>query len=85
MYLAEACPQLILSDTGSVNYHSWPCCDFIVWTPHSTSVERIEHDINLWQQNMLPKLKVIYLLPELADPVFHSGKLIRHLGEKHLY
>ena len=59
-------------------------CDFVVWTPHGISIERIERDTNLWQQKILPKLRMFYheyLLPELADPVFCSGKPIRHLTQ----
>ena len=69
---------------GQLAITQLPWYDFVIWTPHGTSIERIERDINLWQQNILPKLKVFYheyLLPELANPVFFSGKPIRHLAE----
>ena len=55
-----------------------PWCDFVIWTPHGTSVQRIERDENLWKQ-MYSKLKAFYhenLLPQLADPVFHSSQPI---------
>ena len=58
---------------GQLAITQLPWCDFVAWTPHGISIERIERDINLWQQNILPKLKVFYheyLIPELADPVF---------------
>ena len=69
---------------GQLAITQLPWCDFVVWTPHGTSVERIEWDITLWQQKVFPKLKIFYheyLLPELADPVFYRGNPIRHLAE----
>ena len=59
-----------------------PWCDFLVWTPYGTTIQRIERDVNLWLQKILPKLSMFYheyLLPELADPVCYSGKQICHL------
>ena len=40
---------------GQLAITQLPWCDFVVWTPHGISIERIERDINLWQQNILPK------------------------------
>ena len=64
---------------GELAVTQLPWCDFVVWTPHGTSVLRIERDKNLWKQ-MYCKLKAFYheyLLPELTDSVFHNGQSIR--------
>ena len=66
---------------GQLAIAQLPWCNFVVWTPHGSSVER---DITLWQQKIFPKLKIFYhkcILPELADPVFYSGNPIRQLVE----
>ena len=67
---------------GQLAITQLPWCDFFVWTPHGTYVQRVERDDNLWQHKILPKLKMFYheyLLPELVDSVFYSGQPIRHL------
>ena len=66
---------------GQLAITKLPWCDFLIWTPHGTSLQRIERDENLWKV-MYSKLKSFYheyLLPELADPVFYSGQSIRRL------
>ena len=57
-----------------------PWCDFVVWTPSYTSVERIWFDTTLWSQKMYPRLREFYmnsLLPELTSPRHPSGQPIR--------
>ena len=47
---------------------SW--CDFVIWTPQWTSVERINYDSDYWEK-AVPSLQKFYdygLLPELASP-----------------
>ena len=54
-------------------------CDFVVCTEVDIHIERIDRDIQWWNEQ-LPKLKVFYfnsLLPELACPRFESGGKIR--------
>ena len=57
-----------------------PWCDFVVWTPSYTSVERIWFDTTLWSQKMYPRLREFYmnsLLSELTSPRHPSGQPIR--------
>ena len=66
---------------GQLAITKLPWCDFLIWTPYGTSLQRIERDENLWKV-MYSKLKSFYheyLLPELADPVFYSGQSIQCL------
>ena len=47
-------------------------CDFVVWTPKGTLIERIYFNPAFWE-NMLPKLESFYdnaILPELAAPQY---------------
>ena len=44
-------------------------CDFVIWTPHGTHVERINFDTEHWNA-VKPKLRDFYfkaVLPELAS------------------
>ena len=66
---------------GQLAITQLPWCDFVIWTPHGTSLQRIERNEHFWNLMYL-KLKSFYheyLFPELADPVYHSGQSIRHL------
>ena len=59
-----------------------PRCDFCVWTPNSLAVNIIKRDTEFWQQKMFSKQQKIYymyLLPEIADPVYPKGQNIRLL------
>ena len=58
---------------------SW--CDFVMWTPQWTSVERIKYDSDFWGK-VVPSLQRFYdnaLLPELASPRHPLGQPIREL------
>jgi len=66
---------------GQLQITQLPWCDFLIWTPHGTALQRIERDDKLWT-TIYPKLRSFYreyLLPELADPVFSSSQPIRRL------
>ena len=39
-----------------------PWCDFVVWTPTFTSIERIWFDGVLWSKKMYPRLKILHEL-----------------------
>ena len=57
-----------------------PWCDFVVWTPSHTSVERIWFDSILWGTKIYPRLREFYmnsLLPELANPRHPSGQPVQ--------
>ena len=61
--------------TMAITNRSW--CDFVVWTPHGFSVERIAFDNNFWEE---VKAKLFYdtaVLPELAVPLHTHGQAIR--------
>ena len=66
---------------GQLEITQLPWCDFLIWTPQGTSLQRIERDEKLWT-TVYPKLRSFYreyLLPEIADPVFSSCQPIRRL------
>ena len=57
-------------------------CDFVIWTPHSTTVERINFDEEFWA-TVVPKLELFYdraIVPELVSPRHTQGQLIRELS-----
>lgn len=65
----------------AITKRSW--CDFVIWTPKGTSIERIEYDSAFWTDKMLPKLLEFYssaMLPELAAPEHPNGRPIREPG-----
>ena len=52
--------QVTLKETHSYYYlvqgqlavTKLPWCDFLIWTPHGTSLQRIERDENLWKSDV---------------------------------
>ena len=57
-------------------------CDFVIWTPHSTTVERINFDEEFWA-TVVPKLELFYdraIVPELVSPRHTQGQPIRELS-----
>ena len=80
-------PGLELKKTHCYYYQIQGCmaltattwCDFVIWTPHSTHVERINFDIEHWNA-VKPKLRDFYfkaVLPELASPRYTTRQSIR--------
>ncbi len=70
---------------GQLNICDYPWADFIVRStnPYQIHVERIEKDVQLWKEVMLPKLTAFYnraLLPELASPRHGKYPGIREPG-----
>ena len=61
----------------AITNRSW--CDFVVWTPHGFSVERIAFDNNFWEEVEAKLLKFYNtaVLPELAVPLHTRGQAIR--------
>ena len=54
-------------------------CDFVIWTPYSITIERINFDENFWKDTY-KKLEQFYdaaVLPELASPRHSQGQPIR--------
>ena len=61
-------------------------CDFVIWTPSSTSdslfVQRIYYDDSFWKETMYPRLHRFYMgsmLPELASPRHVSHQELREV------
>ena len=57
-------------------------CDFVIWTPHSTTVERINFNEEFWA-TVVPKLELFYdraIVPELVSPRHTQGQPIRELS-----
>lgn len=64
----------------AITQRKW--CDFVVWTPKGTSIERIEFDLPFWEK-MAPKLDTFWnkaILPELAAPEHPHKRPIREPG-----
>ena len=67
---------------GQLNIYDKEWCDFIIrrTNPYDMYVERIFRDRELWNTQMLPKLKAFYfthILPELAVPRYKTVTGIR--------
>lgn len=57
-------------------------CDFVIWTPKGTSIERIQANHKFWLE-MVPKLDSFWnkaVLPELAAPEYPHKRPIREPG-----
>ena len=67
---------------GQMNIFDKDWCDIVIrrTDPHDMHVERIQRDTQLWEKDMLPKLKQFYfkfILPELALPRYGTYSGIR--------
>ena len=59
-----------------------PWCDFVVFTTKGMSIERIDFNPNVWNNDLLPKLISFYdncLAPEIVSPVHVLGIPVRNL------
>ena len=63
--------------TMAITNRYW--CDFVVWTPHGFSVERIAFDNNFWEDIKAKPLKFYNtaVLSELTIPLHTHGQAIR--------
>ena len=65
-----------------VGCHPW--CDFVVYTNHGITVQRIRFDKAFWENKLLPKLVSFYdncVAPEIVSPVHALGIPLRDLSK----
>ncbi|KAF5278270.1 hypothetical protein FQR65_LT15704 [Abscondita terminalis] len=65
---------------GQLNICRRNYCDFIIYSDNDFHIERINKDVRLWKDQMLPKLKQFYfelMLPEIVDGRITRGLKVR--------